>query len=135
MFEKRLNIKKTMWYLFANLAALLAAVLNALSLERQYPLMREFFLFFFFSEALTFCCLLFFEGKFGNLKGKKYIKKCLADWLIARGKTKLTFTRMFFLLIQILLLAIRPDFFKANIMMVIGILVILILFFMFNFSL
>ncbi len=130
MFEKRLNIKKTMWYLFANLAALLAAVLNALSLERQYPLMREFFLFFFFSEALTFCCLLFFEGKFGNLKGKKYIKKCLADWLIARGKTKLTFTRMFFLLIQILLLAIRPDFFKANIMMVIGILVILILFFM-----
>ncbi len=71
MFEKRLNIKKTMWYLFANLAALLAAVLNALSLERQYPLMREFFLFFFFSVALTFCCLLFFEGKFGNLKGNK----------------------------------------------------------------
>lgn len=130
MFKKRPNIKKTAWYLFVNLAALLAAALSTLNLERQYPLMREFFLFFFFSEALTFCCLLFFEGKFGNLKREKYIKKCLADWLIARGETKLSLTRMFFLLVQILLLAMRPDFFKANIMMVIGILVILILFFM-----
>lgn len=130
MSKKRPNIKNTAQYLFVNLAALLAAVLSALNLERQYPLMREFFLFFFFSEALTFCCLLFLEGKFGNLKREKYIKKCLADWLIAGGEIKLSFTRMFFLLVQILLLAMRPDFFKANIMMVIGILVILILFIM-----
>lgn len=127
MSEKRPNIKKLAWYFFVNLAALLAAILSALMLERQYPMMREFFLLFLFSEAFTLCRIFMIQGKIGNLREKKYIGKCFADWLTAGGEQKLSLTRMFFLFVQILLLAKRPDFFKANIMMVIGSLIILIL--------
>ncbi len=127
MSEKRPNRKKTARYLFANLAALLAAAISALMLGRQYPLMREFFLLFLFSELFTLCRIFVIQGKSGNSQKRDYIGKCLTDWITAGEEQKLLAARMFFLFVQILLLAKRPDFFKANIIIVIGSIILFIL--------
>lgn len=119
--------KSSFLFLCTNLLALLSATVSAWNLGRQYPLMREFFLIFLASEAVSLCHLLLLGVRSCGHKNGNYIPQCLTDWLTAKGQQKLLLTRAFFLLVLILLLAMRPDFFKANIMMLIGIVMILVL--------
>lgn len=114
-------------FICTNLIALLSAAVSAWNLERQYPLMRESFLLFLVSEAASLCCLLAFRAKSGGREHAGYIRRCLTDWLAAKGQKKLLVTRVFFLLLLIFLHAMRPDFFKANIIMLVGIVIILVL--------
>lgn len=114
-------------FICTNLFALLSAAVSAWNLARQYPLMREFFLLFLFSEAASLCRPLIFRAKSGTRGYVGYIRCCLTDWLTAKAQKKLLATRAFFLLVLIFLLALRPDFFKANIIMLTGIVIILVL--------
>lgn len=137
MPEQRQNIKKdnsartpnqpTPLAICANFTTVLCATVCALGLERQYPLMREFLLLFLLSEAVSPCRLLFLRIKSGAPKDAAAGNDELFNWLGGRKHRKLLVARAFFLLVLALLLLQRPDFFKANLMMLIGIVILLVL--------
>lgn len=119
--------KSTLLSICANFAIVLTAIICAWNLGQQYPLMREFLILFLLSEAAFPCYLLVLHIADGSTENKTYMRGHLFNWLRGKKQKKLLVTRAFFILVLILLLGNRPDYFQANILMLAGIVIILVL--------
>lgn len=111
----------------ANLASAAAVAVCARLLGQRYPLMREFLLVYLISEIIRPCCLAVRAAGCRSAEKRGCIREGFTDWLCGRKMKKRWITRAFSGFIVLLMLVKQPDFFKANIMMLIGMLITVIL--------
>lgn len=111
----------------ANLAAVLAVIVCALILGQRYPLMREFLIVYVIAEVLHPCLSAILHIGRGDKEAKNCIRSCFTDWFCGRKLKKLWITRAFSGFVLLLMLIKQPDFFKANIMMLIGMIIMIVL--------
>lgn len=128
---------KDLWYRVVSIAVLVAVIVCSLILGNYYPFQREFLAAYLAAEA-AHLCLYLIGSQYKNLSKdpSEFNVKMPGGFLICRigGKSEkdkssqtlryLWAARVFAGLVELVLLAARPDFFQANILMSVGMIVI-----------